>query len=67
MNPVSYTHLDVYKRQPYEPRRGRPVAFLDIAAGGDETVLAICDGNEAWIEYAERQREDVYKRQEKGF
>ena len=25
----------------------------------DETVLAICDGNEAWIEYAERQRDTV--------
>lgn len=35
------------------------MAFLDIAAGGDETVLAICDGNEAWIEYAERQRDTV--------
>ena len=51
--------LEWGQRQPYEPRRGRPVAFLDIAAGGDETVLAICDGNEAWIEYAERQRDTV--------
>lgn len=51
--------LEWGQRQPYEPRRGRPVAFLDIAAGGDETVLAICDGNEAWVEYAERQRDTV--------
>lgn len=51
--------LEYGQRQAYEPRRGRPVAFLDIAAGGDETVLAICDGNEAWIEYAERRRDTV--------
>lgn len=51
--------LEYGQRQSYEPRRGRPVAFLDIAAGGDETVLAICDGNEVWIEYAERRRDTV--------
>jgi len=33
-------------------------AALDISAGGDEQVLAVCDGNEAWIEWAGFEADD---------
>lgn len=33
-------------------------AALDISAGGDEQVLAVCDGNRAWIEWAGFERDD---------
>jgi hypothetical protein len=33
-------------------------AALDISAGGDEQVLATCDGNRAWIEWAGFERDD---------
>jgi hypothetical protein len=33
-------------------------AALDISAGGDEQVLAVCDGNRAWIEWAGFEKDD---------
>ena len=33
-------------------------AALDISAGGDEQVLATCDGNRAWIEWAGFEADD---------
>lgn len=33
-------------------------AALDVSAGGDEQVLAACDGNRAWIEWTGFERDD---------
>ncbi len=33
-------------------------AALDISAGGDEQVLAACDGNRSWIEWAGFEKDD---------
>jgi len=42
------------------PRTGGPrIAFCDFAAGGDENVIAIRDGNEVWIHAAWREADTV--------
>jgi hypothetical protein len=43
---------------PHTP--GRPVAFCDFAAAGDESVLALCDGTEARIVDAWRSRDTMH-------
>jgi phage terminase large subunit len=39
---------------------GRPVAFCDFAGPGDESVLALCDGNQAEIVDAWRSRDTIH-------
>jgi hypothetical protein len=40
--------------------RGRPIAFCDFAGPGDESVLALCDGNRAEIVDAWRSKDTMH-------
>ena len=68
MAPVSYTHLDVYKRQGLGPAAGAAFDGMDISAkvgtvAGDDTVLIVMRENESAaelcseIEDMQRQRQ----------
>ena len=56
LGPVSYTHLDVYKRQIQRRTRGDAVEHL--AGNVDDRIVRIGNGGHAFP--------DVYKRQESG-
>lgn len=45
--------------EPPVPANGPTVAFCDFAAGGDENVLAIREGNRVWVEAAWRERDTI--------
>ena len=46
---ISLEHVRALIESPPEHLPGRPVAFCDFAGPGDESVLALCDGNRAEI------------------
>jgi hypothetical protein len=46
---ISLEHVRALFDNPPPHTKGRPVAFCDFAGPGDESVLALCDGNQAQI------------------
>ena len=58
--PVSYTHLDVYKRQEREHRTFNPIDKLK------EEHTPASNAQDMNHSFTQEQVEDVYKRQEQG-
>src|SRR4030081_2751163 len=56
---ISLEHVRDLIDNPPEHVSGRPVAFCDFAGPGDESVLALCDGNRAEIVDAWRSRDTM--------
>ena len=53
---ISLEHVRALFDDPPTHIRGRPSAFCDFAGPGDESVLALCDGNRAEIVDAWRSK-----------
>ena len=53
---LSLREWEACLEQVLEPHGRRRHAFLDFAAGGDENVLAVAQGNKVWIQAAWRER-----------
>jgi hypothetical protein len=56
---IALEHVRVLLEDPPPHTPGRPVAFCDFAGPGDESVLALCDGNRAEIVDAWRSRDTM--------
>jgi hypothetical protein len=56
---ISLEHVRALLEDPPPHKKGRPVAFCDFAGPGDESVLALCDGNRAEIVDAWRSRDTM--------
>jgi hypothetical protein len=57
---ISLEHVRTLLESPPVHVPGRPVAFCDFAGPGDESVLALCDGNRARIVDAWRSRDTMH-------
>jgi hypothetical protein len=57
---ISLEHVRSLIENPPAHIPGRPVAFCDFAGPGDESVLALCDGNQAEIIDAWRSRDTMH-------
>jgi hypothetical protein len=57
---ISLEHVRALIENPPEHISGRPVAFCDFAGPGDETVLALCNGNRAEIVDAWRSKDTMH-------
>jgi hypothetical protein len=57
---IALEHVRSLIENPPDHVPGRPVAFCDFAGAGDESVLALCDGNQAQIIDAWRSRDTMY-------
>jgi hypothetical protein len=57
---ISLEHVRALIENPPEHLPGRPTGFCDFAGPGDESVLAICDGNQAKIVDAWRSRDTMH-------
>jgi hypothetical protein len=56
---ISLEHVRALIESPPPHTPGRPTAFCDFAGPGDESVLALCDGNRATIVDAWRSRDTM--------
>jgi phage terminase large subunit len=57
---ISLEHVRALIEDPPPHTRGRPIAFCDFAGPGDESVLALCDGNRAEIVDAWRSKDTMH-------
>jgi phage terminase large subunit len=57
---IELEHVRALIDNPPEHVPGRPAAFCDFAGAGDESVLALCDGNRAEIVDAWRSRDTMH-------
>jgi hypothetical protein len=57
---ISLEHVRALIENPPEHVPGRPAAFCDFAGPGDESVLALCDGNRAEIVDAWRSKDTMH-------
>jgi len=57
---ISLEHARALLEDPPPHSTARPVAFCDFAGPGDESVLALCDGNRAEIVDAWRSRDTMH-------
>jgi hypothetical protein len=57
---ISLEHVRRLLENPPARAAGRVRGFCDFAGSGDESVLAVCDGNGAWIEEAWRHRDTMH-------
>src|SRR5215510_4588140 len=57
---IALEHVRTLIESPPVHIKGRPVAFCDFAGPGDESVLALCDGNRAQIVDAWRSRDTMH-------
>jgi hypothetical protein len=57
---ISLEHIRALFDNPPTPIRGRPSAFCDFAGPGDESVLALCDGNSAQIVDTWRSKDTMH-------
>jgi hypothetical protein len=57
---ISLEHVRTLFDNPPTHIRGRPSAFCDFAGPGDESVLALCDGNRAEIVDAWRSKDTMH-------
>jgi hypothetical protein len=57
---ISLEHVRALLEYPPPHTPARPVAFCDFAGPGDESVLALCDGNQAQIVDAWRSRDTMH-------
>ena len=57
---ISLEHVRALIDNPPEHVSGRPAAFCDFAGPGDESVLALCDGNRAEIIDAWRSKDTMH-------
>jgi phage terminase large subunit len=57
---ISLEHARALIENPPEHVPGRPAAFCDFAGPGDESVLALCDGNRAEIVETWRSRDTMH-------
>ncbi|HET9376048.1 MAG TPA: hypothetical protein VFO40_13825 [Chthoniobacterales bacterium] len=57
---ISLEHVRALIDNPPEHVPGRPAAFCDFAGPGDESVLALCDGNRAEIVDAWRSKDTMH-------
>jgi hypothetical protein len=57
---IELEHVRALIENPPEYIRGRPAAFCDFAGPGDESVLALCDGNRAEIVDAWRSKDTMH-------
>ena len=57
---IELEHVRALIENPPEHVPGRPVAFCDFAGPGDESVLALCDGNRAEIVDAWVSRDTIH-------
>jgi hypothetical protein len=57
---ISLEHVRALFDNPPPHTKGRPSAFCDFAGPGDESVLALCDGNQAQIVDTWRSRDTMH-------
>jgi hypothetical protein len=57
---ISLEHVGRLLADPPAHIKGRVRGFCDFAGPGAESVLAVCDGNSAWIEEAWRHRDTMH-------
>jgi phage terminase large subunit len=57
---ISLEHVRALIENPPEHVPGRPAAFCDFAGAGDESVLALCKGNQAEIVDAWRSKDTMH-------
>src|SRR5258708_40295010 len=57
---ISLDHVRALIDNPPQHVPGRPAAFCDFAGPGDESVLALCDGNRAEIVDAWRSKDTMH-------
>src|SRR5260370_33588992 len=57
---IELEHVRALIDNPPEHVPGRPAAFCDFAGAGDESVLALCDGNRAEIVDAWRSKDTMH-------
>ena len=57
---ISLEHVRALLEHPPPHSPGRPVGFCDFAGPGDESVLALCDGNQAQIVDCWRSRDTMH-------
>jgi phage terminase large subunit len=57
---ISLEHVRALIENPPEHVPGRPAAFCDFAGPGDESVLALCEGNRAEIVDAWRSKDTMH-------
>jgi hypothetical protein len=57
---ISLEHVRALFDNPPVHTKGRPVAFCDFAGPGDESVLALCDGNQPTIVDAWRSKDAMH-------
>jgi hypothetical protein len=57
---IELEHVRALIDNPPEHAPGRPAAFCDFAGPGDESVLALCDGNRAEIVDAWRSKDTMH-------
>ena len=57
---ISLEHVRALIEDPPEHAPGRPAAFCDFAGPGDESVLALCNGNRAEIVDAWRSKDTMH-------
>src|SRR5260221_1095256 len=57
---ISLEHVRALFDNPPENVPGRPAAFCDFAGAGDESVLALCDGNRTEIVDAWRSKDTMH-------
>jgi hypothetical protein len=57
---MSLEHMRALLADPPKVVGGKVTAFCDFAGAGDESVLAVCEGNSAWIVEAWRHRDTMH-------